>query len=344
MHNEPNNPGTGRQVGLFSRIATGPERRSTPGRTTSGGEYALLGTDVSDHRDCRRRSWLWRRRGCCGGHRKDTVFHLLGRLRDNADNWFDGQKKSAYLDQTALHYRAWPGLTRPCLFPMLHFDRYDKVRCSARGAPSQAEGDNRAAVPKKVSRLRPSGSQRPTKRMACAGTEAQLRILRQGLTTRRGGCPNLFLRVHILRRVRREGSVQRLSELRRRVCAAPDPAGSRAAARGFPCPTPGVDRAGSPEAVARRGRGICPTNARYWAGKPLSYAVVHSRLLDSAGDATSVTPLADELTVVGDAVIGQIEVDAAAAASRGAELSQPPSSRLIVSVIIRPSSWRAEPT
>jgi len=40
--------------------------------------------------------------------------------------------------------------------------------------------------------------------------------------------PNLFLRVHVLRRVRRGGAVQCLPELRR-VCAASDPAGRRAA-------------------------------------------------------------------------------------------------------------------
>src|SRR5215469_14522995 len=94
---KPNNPGTGRQVGLFSGIATGPERTSTPGRTVNGGEYALLGTDVSDHRDYRRGSGL--RRHCVrrSRNRKDTVLYLPGRLRDNADNRLDGQKESAYL-------------------------------------------------------------------------------------------------------------------------------------------------------------------------------------------------------------------------------------------------------
>jgi len=47
---------------------------------------------------------------------------------------------------------------------------------------------------------------------ADAGTEAQLRILRQGLAARRGGCSNLFLRVHLLRRVRRENAAQCLPQ------------------------------------------------------------------------------------------------------------------------------------
>jgi hypothetical protein len=95
---EPNKSGNRTASPAVSGIATGPERTSTPGRTVNGGEYALLGTDVSDHRDHRRRSWLWRHCGRCGGNCKDTVFHLLGCLRRDADNRFDGQKESAYLD------------------------------------------------------------------------------------------------------------------------------------------------------------------------------------------------------------------------------------------------------
>src|SRR6516164_3663797 len=53
--------------------------------------------------------------------------------------------------------------------------------------------------------------------------------------------------------------------------------------------------------------------------------------------------LAGKLAVVGDHIIGQIEVDAPAAASRGPELSQSPMSRLVVGVVIRPRSRRTKP-
>src|SRR5271169_3954491 len=53
--------------------------------------------------------------------------------------------------------------------------------------------------------------------------------------------------------------------------------------------------------------------------------------------------LAPELAVVGDHIIGQIEVDASATALRGAELSQSPFSRLVVGVVIRPRCRRTKP-
>src|SRR5262245_62077352 len=45
--------------------------------------------------------------------------------------------------------------------------------------------------------------------------------------------PHLHLRMHVLRRLRGEGAVQRLPELRRRLCAKTDPAGDRMAPGSF---------------------------------------------------------------------------------------------------------------
>src|SRR5271167_1096502 len=54
-------------------------------------------------------------------------------------------------------------------------------------------------------------------------------------------------------------------------------------------------------------------------------------------------PLSPELAVIGDHIIGQIEVDASATALRGAKLSQSPLSRLVVGVVFRPSGRSGEP-
>ena len=51
--------------------------------------------------------------------------------------------------------------------------------------------------------------------------QAQLRVLRQGPGPRSAGCPDLHLRMHLLRRLRRRPPARRpLSQLRRRACAA----------------------------------------------------------------------------------------------------------------------------
>ena len=82
--------------------------------------------------------------------------------------------------------------------------------------------------------------------------------------------PNLFLRVHVLRRVRRGGAVQCLPELRR-VCAASDPTGRRAATGSLHWKTTGGGKTGPPEMVPRRDRRIREAGARYSLREPLSH-------------------------------------------------------------------------
>ena len=86
----------------------------------------------------------------------------------------------------------------------------------------------------------------------------------------RGRYPNLFLGVHVLRRVRRGGAVQCLPELRR-VCAASDPAGRRAATGSLHWKTTGGGKTGPPEMVPRRDRRIREAGARYSLREPLSH-------------------------------------------------------------------------
>ena len=85
-----------------------------------------------------------------------------------------------------------------------------------------------------------------------AATPAELRILRQGPAAERGGRADLFLRMHVLRGLRRQQAAQCLPELRRRLCAAADPARDRAAAGRVRHQAVAVGQAGAFE-IQRRG-------------------------------------------------------------------------------------------
>src|SRR5215831_20055802 len=87
---------------------------------------------------------------------------------------------------------------------------------------------------------------------ATASTE--LRILRQGPGAERARCPPLFLRMHLLRRLRRAKAFQCLSELRRRLCAAADPAREGMAAGRIGGKASAVGQACAAEIRARRHR------------------------------------------------------------------------------------------
>jgi len=65
---------------------------------------------------------LWRDRVRRGRHCKDTVFYLPGRLRRDAADGFDGQKKPAYLmfkPNTRFAHHDGRVFTRPSGFPSL---------------------------------------------------------------------------------------------------------------------------------------------------------------------------------------------------------------------------------
>src|SRR5580704_12625776 len=119
-------------------------------------------------------------------------------------------------------------------------------------------------------------------------------MLRQRPAAQRTRCPHLHLRVHVLRRVCRQRAAQRLSQLRRRVRAAPNPPGHRAASRRLPRQTTGFDATGPLEMAARGRHGVCPERKGYRAGAPLAW------LLACAESATQGSSTADRKPAMAD--------------------------------------------
>jgi hypothetical protein len=110
-----------------------------------------------------------------------------------------------------------------------------------------------------------------------AATPAELRILRQGPAAECNGSANLLLRMHVLCGLRGDQARQRLSELRRRVCATTDPARDRTAARSVRREAPAVGQAGTPQIQSRRYRGAFGEASRYSAGGALNCPTVIAR-------------------------------------------------------------------
>src|SRR3954467_9643141 len=104
-------------------------------------------------------------------------------------------------------------------------------------------------------------------------TSAELRVLRQGPAA---GCyrsADLQLRVHVLRRLRRNQATQCLPQLRRRLRASADPPGNRVAARSVGRQAPALQQTRAP--LLRSGRHRLPHQARraHSAGGALSAQV-----------------------------------------------------------------------
>jgi hypothetical protein len=78
------------------------------------------------------------------------------------------------------------------------------------------------------------------------GTTPQLRVLRRGLAAGLYARSHLLLRMHLLRRLRRNRATQRLPELWRRVCAAAHPARERMAPRPFSREAAALNQARAP--------------------------------------------------------------------------------------------------
>src|SRR4051794_35869281 len=106
-----------------------------------------------------------------------------------------------------------------------------------------------------------------------AATPAELRILRQGPAAECCGRADLFLRMHVLRGLRGDQAAQCLPELRRRVCAAADPACDRTAAPRVRDEAAAVGQARAFEIQ----RGRCPGALRAAAGHPTAGAVTYPR-------------------------------------------------------------------
>ena len=102
-----------------------------------------------------------------------------------------------------------------------------------------------------------------------AATQAQLRILRQKSSAARDRRPHLQLRVHVLRPLRRDGALRRLSELRRRIRAAAHPTGCRTPPRRMPRQAACVDRAYPPEVEPHRAGWICWSCSRHQTRRAL---------------------------------------------------------------------------
>ena len=99
---------------------------------------------------------------------------------------------------------------------------------------------------------------------AAAATE--LRILRQGPAAECARCAHLLLRMHLLRRLRRNKTLQRLPQLRRRLCAATDQPIEAMAAGRLRRESTAIGKARVPEIRARRDRRTCGADQRRSAG------------------------------------------------------------------------------
>ena len=68
-------------------------------------------------------------------------------------------------------------------------------------------------------------------RVVHARASSHVRELQRRVAPRLPGCPHLLVRMHVLRRLRRQRLARRLSELRRRIRTPPGPSGRRVATR-----------------------------------------------------------------------------------------------------------------
>src|SRR5215831_7456955 len=125
---------------------------------------------------------------------------------------------------------------------------------------------------------------------ATASTE--LRILRQGPGAERARCPPLFLRMHLLRRLRRAKAFQCLSELRRRLCAKADPAREGMAAGRIGGKTTAVEDACTAQIRARRHRRAFSADQEHSAGGAVSNVPPSFRRQNRALDFTEADAVA----------------------------------------------------
>ena len=105
-----------------------------------------------------------------------------------------------------------------------------------------------------------------------AAATAELRILRQGFAAISDGSAHLFLRMHVLRRLRRDQAAQCLPELRRRLCPKADPSLKGMAPRCFGWKTSAVGQARAFIVQSRRHRRAFGADQRYPTGATLMRA------------------------------------------------------------------------
>jgi hypothetical protein len=110
-----------------------------------------------------------------------------------------------------------------------------------------------------------------------ARTATELRMLRQGSAARLHTCAHLHLRVHLLRRLRRDHAEKCLPELRRRLYAATDPAGDGMASGAVGCEASAIDEARAPLLQSRRDPRAQRAYPAYSTGSALRLARVVSR-------------------------------------------------------------------
>src|SRR5262245_52486616 len=123
-----------------------------------------------------------------------------------------------------------------------------------------------------LSAARPDRLQNLHKRRRPDGARiaTQLRMLRPGSPARLSACTHLLLRMHVLRRVRRQRALQRMSELRRGLYATADPAIERMAVRALRRQAPSLGKARVPVLHARRHCGPQPSDQGYSASGAMS--------------------------------------------------------------------------
>ena len=126
-----------------------------------------------------------------------------------------------------------------------------------------------------------------------AGASAELRILRPGPAASGHRGADLHLRMHVLRGLRRDQAVQRLPELRRRLCAAADPPGRGMASRPLRRQASRLGQARSPVAQPARDRRPVGTAAEYSTARPLTRSFQRRALLQG-NDVDIAAPCAHE--------------------------------------------------
>ena len=124
-----------------------------------------------------------------------------------------------------------------------------------------------------------------------AATSAELRILRQGPAAERDGRADLFLRMHVLRGLRGEQAAQCLPELRRRLCAAADPARDGAAAGRVRHQAAAVGQARASEIQPRGRRRALRRGSGYSAAGAVKLS---TSLRGAVATKQSIYPLADD--------------------------------------------------
>ena len=105
----------------------------------------------------------------------------------------------------------------------------------------------------------------PCRRQAHASTQTKLRILRQGSAATSDGCVHLHVRMYVLRALRRERAVQRMSKLRWWFRATAHSPGHRTAAECVSRQTAGVYATGPFVLGSGRTRAVRPRRPRHQA-------------------------------------------------------------------------------